>query len=174
MTTEKKDLTGLENTAFDNKNSRKDAEYNLTAALLEAADFRNSDDNITEIEIKRGGKFLFSFRVHPLSEADSRKARKASVKMHKNPNGKNLPKIEGELNTAMFHSRLIYMATVEEDKQKIWHNQEVMHARDILDAVDMVDEILMVGEKLEAVNVIMDISGMGDDEDEAIEEYAKN
>ena len=54
---EKKDLTGLKDTSVAEKGySAKDSEYNLTTALLEAADFRNDEDSITPIEIRRNGK----------------------------------------------------------------------------------------------------------------------
>lgn len=173
---ETKDLTGLENTAAiaEEGYSAKDTEYNLTASLLQAANFRNDEANLQEIEIRRAGKFLFSFKVHPISDADARKARKRATKYMANPNGRKLPPIEKEFNSALFHSNLIYMATVEEDQQKIWNNSSVKEKYDILEPVDCIDVLLQVGEKLEIVDTIMDISGMGGIEETSEEEYAKN
>ena len=57
-----KSITGL-----DQATNRKEAEYDLVKSLLEAAEFKTADENITEVEIKRGGKFYFAVRVHPIS-----------------------------------------------------------------------------------------------------------
>ena len=172
---ENKDLTGLEASAViaESGYSKKDSEYNLTESLLKAASFRTSEEAITTIEIKRNGTFYFSFRIHPISDADSRKARKKATTYMPNPQGRKLPPIEKEFNSALFHSNLIYIATVAEDQQKIWNNKEVKERFDILDPIDCIDILLAVGEKLDIVDAIMDISGMSDDVTSA-EEYAKN
>lgn len=172
---EKKDLTGLKDTPIAEQGyNAKDSEYNLTTALLEAADFRNDEDSITPIEIRRNGKYLFTFNIHPISDSDARRARKKATKYMPNPNGRKLPPIEKEFDSALFHSHLIYMATIEEDQQKIWNNTAVKQKHEIMDPVDSIDVLLKVGEKLEVVDAIMDISGMGGEDDASIEEYAKN
>lgn len=167
---EKKDLTGLETAT-----NRRDAEYDLTEALLKAAEFRNSDDAITDVDIKRNGAVAFTVRVRPLSDTEARKARKLATTMMANPQGRKYPQIEKSFDSALFNSHLIYMATVEEDQKNIWGNKKVMDKFDILNPWETVDLLLAVGEKLELVDVIMDISGMnGEDEEVAPEEYAKN
>ena len=65
-----KSITGL-----DQATNRKEAEYDLVKSLLEAAEFKTADENITEVEIKRSGKFYFAVRVHPISDEDIRFAR---------------------------------------------------------------------------------------------------
>ena len=169
---EKKDLTGL-NTVTP---STKDKEYDLTTALLMAAEFRSSEDAIKEIDITKGGKKLFTLHLHPISDADARAARKKATTYMVNPNGKKLPPIEKEFNSAKFHSQIIYMATTEQDKEKIWGNRALTEKYDILEPADLVDVIFNVGEKLEIVDVIMEISGMGGDGDGEVtpEDYAKN
>lgn len=168
---EKKDLTGLETAT-----NRKDAEYDLTEALLKAAEFRNSDDAVTAVDIKRGKKIAFTVRVRPISDNEARLARKKATTLMDNPQGKKFPKIEKSFDSTKFNSHLIYTATVEEDKKKIWGNTKLMDKFDILDPVDSIDVLLSVGEKLELVDVIMDISGMnkGGDDEATDEEYAKN
>ena len=91
-TTERENITGL-----DQAENRKEAEYDLVTSLLEAAEFKTSDDNITEAEIKRNGKFLFSVKLHPISERDTRMARKKASTYMPNPNNKKLPKIVKDL-----------------------------------------------------------------------------
>jgi hypothetical protein len=167
---EKMDVTGLSTAS-----NKKEAEYDLVKSLLEAADFRNSEDLITKIEIKRAGKFLFEFRVRPLGDEEGRTIRKKATKYMPNPNGKKLPPIEKEFNSALFHSWMIYTATVEEDKQRIWGNKTVMEKYDCMQPVDMVDILLRSGEKMQVAEIISDISGMSDDDDSVVvEEYAKN
>ena len=94
---EKKDMTGL-----DQASNRKDAEYDLVTSLLSAAEYKTDDDNITEAEIKRNGKYLFSVFVHPISDTDTRFARKKATTMMPNPENKKLPAIEKEFDNANF------------------------------------------------------------------------
>lgn len=169
---EKKDVTGL-----NSATNRKEAEYDLVTALLESAEYKTSDDEVTEVEIKRGGKFLFSVHIHPLSDADARTARKKATTYMPNPNNKKLPPIEKELDTAKFNAWLIYLATTEADQNKIWGNGAVMQKYGLAQPVESIDVLLTMGEKRRLVEVVTDISGMNDDEeDETIdaEEYAKN
>ena len=78
-----KDITGL-TTAPDEEIktkgiSKKEREIDLTTALLEAAEFKTSEDLIVDAEIKRNEKLLFSVRVHPISEKDIKNARKQAT-----------------------------------------------------------------------------------------------
>lgn len=151
--------------------SFKDAEYNLVEALLSAADF---EKEVTEVEIKRGGKYYFTVHIRPISDEETRIARKKATKMVKNPNGKKLPKIEGEFNDVVFNSWLIYLATTDEDKEKVWGNKEVMRKLDVLEPVHMIDKLLTFGEKIALADKVAEISGMDDDDEMSEEDYAKN
>jgi hypothetical protein len=168
---EKKDVTGLDQAA-----DRKEAEYDLVKALLESAEYKTSEEEVTEVEIKRGGKFLFSVHIHPISEPDARTARKKATTYMPNPNGRKLPPIEKELDTAKFNSWLIYLATTEADQQKIWGNGAIMKKYDLAQPVESIDVLLTLGEKRKLADLVTDISGMDDDEEENVdeEEYAKN
>lgn len=169
---EKKDVTGL-----DNATNRKETEYDLVTSLLAAADFKVSDDNITEAEIKRNGNYLFSVHLHPISEPDARMARKKATITMPNPNGRKLPPIEKDFDTAKFNAWLIYLATTEEDQQKIWGNQAIMQKYSCLQPVETIDILLTLGEKRKLADLVTDISGLDDDDDEDnvdVEEYAKN
>ena len=169
-TEEKKDLTGLDTAA-----NRKEAEYDLVKALLEAADYKTSEDEITEAEIKRNGKYLFTVHLHPISDPDARTARKKATSYMPNPNGKRLPPIERELDTSKFNAWLIYLATTEEDQRKIWGNPAIMQKFDVAQPVDAIDYLLTLGEKRKLADLVTDISGLNDDEENVDkEEYAKN
>lgn len=168
--TEKKDVTGLDTAA-----NRKEAEYDLVQALLESAEYKTSEDEITDVDIKRKGKYLFTVRIHPISEPDARMARKKSTTYIPNPNGKKLPPIEKELDTAKFNAWLIYLATTEEDQQKVWGNPAIMQKYGLTMPVDSIDVLLTLGEKRKLADLVTDISGLDDDEDNVDEEeYAKN
>ena len=153
------------------KQAQEDAEYNLVEALLQAADF---ESDITSVDIRRGGKYYFTVHIRPISDEETRIARKKATKMVRNPAGKKLPKIEGEFNDVIFNSWIIYLATTEEDKKKIWGNKQVMDKFDILEPVYTIDKLLTFGEKTALADTVAEISGMNDDDDMTDEEYAKN
>ena len=170
--TEKKSVTNL-----DFATDRKEAEYDLVTALLEASEFKTADDQITEVEIKRAGKYLFTVHIHPISEPDARTARKKATIYMPNPNGKKLPPIEKDFDSAKFNSWLIYLATTEEDQKKIWGNPAIMQAKGLMQPWESIDVLLTLGEKRKLADLVTDISGLDDDEDEETqdeEEYAKN
>ena len=159
--TEKKNVTGLDNAA-----NRREAEYDLVSSLLEAANFQTDNDQITEVEIKRAGKYLFTFHIHPISDTDARFARKKATTYMPNPNNKKLPPIEKEFNNSIFGSWLIYLATTEEDQAKIWGNAQVMAAKGLSQPWESVNVLLTMGEKRKVLDLVTKISGMDDDDDE--------
>ena len=168
-------------TNLDQVQNRKETEYDLVASLLEAAEFKTSDENITEAEIKRNGKFLFSVHLHPISETDARFARKKATTYMPNPNNKKLPPIVKEENETLFKSWLIYLATTEEDQQKIWGNPAIMQKYGLAQPVESIDVLLRFGEKDRLSELVGKISGMLDEDDGdegekpmSAEEYAKN
>lgn len=171
MAEEKKDITGL-----STAENRKEAEYDLVKALLESAEYKDSEEAITEAEIKRNGKYLFTVKLHPISEPDARLARKKATIYMPNPNNKKLPPVEKDFDTSKFNSWLIYLATTEEDQQKIWGNPTIMQKYGLAQPYETIDVLLTLGEKHKLADLVTDISGMNDDEEEDIdhEEYAKN
>ena len=171
--TEKINVTNLDQA--ETAKERKDAEYDLVSALLEAAEFKTSDDSITEATIKRNGRALFTVHMHPISENDARFARKKATTYMPNPNNKKLPPIEKERDDSLFTSWLIYLATTEEDQQKIWGNPALMQKKGLAMPVESIDVLLTYGEKQRLADVVGQISGMLDDDETTDEEdYAKN
>ena len=173
--TEKVNVTGL-----DEATNRKEAEYDLVTSLLAAADYKNSEEAITEIEIKRNGVYYFSVHIHPVSDKDTRFARKKATIYMANPNSKKLPPIEKDFDTTKFRSWIIYLATTEEDQKKIWGNTAVMQKHDLQEPWESVDVLLAFGEKTKLFDQITEISGLDEDgnvDTEEVmdeEEYAKN
>ena len=172
MSEDKTLVTGLELA-----NNRKEAEYDLVTALLSAMDYQNDKENVTEVEIKRHGQYLFTVHLHPLSDEQIRQARKKATVYQANPNGKKLQPIEKEVNNAKLKSWVIYLATTDADQTKIWGNQAVKDKAGLMENWETIDALLTAGEKNKIFDVILDISGLNDDldsEEMDVEEYAKN
>lgn len=179
MATKNEEMEKTNVTGLDTASNRKEAEYDLVTALLAASEYKTSDEFVTEVEIKRNGVYYFTVHVHPISDKDARFARKKATIYMANPNGKKLPPIEKEFDNAKFKSWLIYLATTEEDQQKIWGNSAVMQKHSLAENWESIDVLLSVGEKNNIFEVVTDISGLDDDgniSDEEMdeEEYAKN
>jgi len=165
------DVTGLSTAT-----NRKEAEYNLLESLLSAAGFQDSEESILEVEMKRRGKYLFTVRIHPLSDKDVAFARKKATVYMPNPNNKKLPPIEKDFNHAKFNGWIVYLATVEEDQEQIWGNKELMQKLGVMESWEVVGKVLTAGEKNWLADKVYEISGMDESDDEFTdeEEYAKN
>lgn len=158
---EKEPVTGLEMAS-----NRKEAEFDLVKNLLLAADFKTSEDSISPVDIKRGGKYLFTVHIHPLSDADLRLADKRAAIMGDNPAGKKFPKIQKDYDNSVYKSWLIYLATTEEDQKQIWGNPAIMQRFSLAQPFESIDKLLTIGEKKYLMDIISEVSGLGGDEDE--------
>ena len=164
MATEKKEnqnVTGLD-TAVD----RKEAEYDLVKALLAAADYKNSDDEITEVDIRRRGVFLFTVHIHPISDSDVKQAQKKAGVYKPNPTNKKLGQIRVDQDNAKLASWLIYLATTDEDQEKIWGNKQIMSKFGLMENWESIDVLLKKGEKDGLLEQVFEISGMNDEDEE--------
>lgn len=169
---EKETVTGLETAK-----NRKEAEYDLVTGLLAAAEFKTAEENITEVEIKRNGRYLFTVHLRPISEPELRMARKKAITYMPNPQNKKLPPIEKDLDVAKFNSWIIYLGTTEEDQKKIWGNPNIMEKYSLAQPVDTIDILLTYGEKMRLSELVDDISGVNDEGttgETTGETYAKN
>lgn len=167
---EEKIVTGLE-TATDVK----ETEYDLVKALLEAANYENDPDLVTTIDLCRNGKYLFSFSIHPIGDEEVKALRKKATSYMPNPANRKLPKIEKDFDDGLFNSLIIYAATVEEDKKKIWGNPAIMQKFDLVEPYESINKLLTVGEKADVSSKVVEISGLEDGKDTVSEEdYAKN
>lgn len=164
MATEKKETQNV--TGLDTAVNRKEAEYDLVTALLEAASYKTDEDSITEVTIARNGKFLFKVRIHPLSDADVKQAQKMAGVYKPNPTNKKLGKVKVDQENDKLASWLIYLATVPEDQEKIWGNSKIMSTFNLMQPWESVDTLLKKGEKDKLLEQVFDISDMNDEEDE--------
>ena len=169
-TEEKTIVTGLETAS-----NPKEAEYDLVSALLEAASFREDQDLLTTVDIKRNGKYFFSVNIRPVGDAEVRAARKKATKYMPNPQNRKLPPVEKEFNSGLFNALIIYYATTEEDRKNIWGNKTIMDKYSLVEPYESIDVLLTVGEKTALADKVVEISGMDiDDEEISTDEYVKN
>ena len=171
--------TEIEKTGLPSQEKVLMTEEDLIAGLLKAAEYETDEETMQPVQIKRNGVLLFEFKVHPLGEKDMQRIRKQSLKTYKNPAGKHLPPIEGDVKLDEFRSRKIYAATAESDKAKLWDNPKVKaglkaQGKDIIENWEIIDTVLMAGEKVKISEVIDTISGYNDEEEVELVEYAKN
>ena len=146
-------------------------EEDIIQGLISAADY-GADEQQT-IDIIREGKLYFRFRIRPLREDEYNQCKKKHTKYVRNRNlGMKMPE---DTNNVKYRSELIYQATVEEDRRKLWDNKKVWEAlRDkdlqIMNGLDVIEYSLKAGEKDRIIDAIDRLSGY----DTGLEEVAKN
>ena len=139
------------------------AEQDIVNALLEAGSWRK-DETRREIIIRRNDCDVFTFNIEPVDEDTFRKCRRQ--------NTRNKGKRTEELDDARFLSQLIFTATVEEDKDRLWRNTAIQKKLNVQNAVDVVNYVLKPGEKTKIAEVIADISGYEDED--TLDDLIKN
>lgn len=149
-------------------------ETDILRGLLEAA--TDAAEIQQTIEIARRGKVYFRFRIHPLTEAEYNACRDKATKYKKNRRLGGI-KMPEEQDNSRYRSLLIYEATVDEDRAKIWNNKKVWDQLDVISGVQLIDKVLLPGEKEAVIEQIDKLSGYDledDDSVESIEEIVKN
>lgn len=164
------------------------SQEDILKMLVSASEYKKDADQIVTISIRRDGKPVVPpFRVHPLDEKDIDLAHKKSTRFGPNPQGRRLPKIELETDTGLENSWIIYLATVDEDKEKLWNNPtlirglqaahpEVIFAKGS-EGAQMIDLVFKPGEKSYAMNKVIEMTYPQEqdvDGNNAELEYAKN
>jgi len=162
---------------FDEKDDEQEAlskeeilmsEGDILDGLLKAGKGKDDADNYRKIQIKRKGVLLLEFRVRPLSEDENQACWRNATKYAPTKPGR--PKTAIDTNLAQYRSLVIYTATVDEDRAKVWDNKRAQEGLGLVYGVDMIDKVLLNGEKARVFDVIDEISG----NNEETEELAKN
>ena len=150
------------------QNTIRSFENDSLGGLLAAANYKNDEDEIVPIEIARGGVVFLKFRIRPLSEDEYIKCKERHTKYVRNKQiGIKVPE---DTDTNMYRNALIYQATVEEDRAKIWDNKDAWKQLDVLSGAQLIGVVLKPGEKDAILNRLDEISGYNS----ALEEVAKN
>lgn len=163
----------------ETQNQLRTKEEDFIAGMLEAADYKT--DETVQIDIIRNGKRYFSFDIHALGEDEANRSRKRHTKYVRN---KQIGvKFADETDNAKFRSSLIYHATVEEDRNKLWDNKQVWNGliakgHQIVTALDVIETVLLGGEKDRIIEEINKLSGFNSENleeiDQKLEDAAKN
>lgn len=144
--------------------AREELAFNEDEILKALTDRSQHDDRVETIEVLFG-KTRFAFRIRPLSEKEWDKCRERNTKYQKNRRlgGMRLPE---STNTTGYHSDLIYTATVEEDKAKLWDNKRLWAAVNAVTGTDMVDKLIpYAGKKQAIIDRIEALSGFNEDDE---------
>lgn len=152
-------------------------EEDFIQGLIDAAQFAN--DETQRIEIVRDGKLYFAFNIRPLSSEEYDKCRKKHTKYVRNRQlGMKMPE---DTNRVKYQSAIIYQATTEEDRAKLWDNRKVWDALNakydhIMNGLDVIEATLKAGEKDKILEAIDKLSGYDNDLEEigTLEDVAKN
>ncbi len=151
--------------------SIRENEEDFIQGLIDASEF--STEETQRIEIVREGRLYFAFRIRPLSSEEYDKCRRRHTKYVRNKNfGMKMPQ---DTDRIKYQSDLIYQATVEEDREKLWDNRKVWNALNakkdrIINGLDVVECVLKAGEKDKVLEAIDKLSGF----EENLEEEVKN
>lgn len=132
--------------------------------LRALSDKDNHADSIETIEVKFG-KITFRFRIRPLTEKEWDRCRERATNYKKNKRLGGFRMAEST-DTTVYHTELIYAATVDEDRAKLWDNKRLWGPVNALTGRDMIDKLIpLAGKKQAIIDRIEAISGYDDDED---------
>lgn len=137
----------------------------LLNALLRARDTAAEDwteFQVPRVEIEPGHPL--AFRVHAISDSERQNCVRKSSRTRRDKRFANLPVAE-ERDDSAFNSWVIYTATHPDDRARLWDNRRVQQAFGVFHGTDLIEKILQTGEKLKAVAAILDLSGLGSDEE---------
>ena len=158
-------------TEEETRNQMRMQDEDFIQGLIDAAGY--STDESQRIEIIREGKLYFAFTIRPLREEEYDRCKKKHTKYVRNKQiGMKLPE---DTDSTKYRSALIYQATTEEDRNKLWDNKKVWEALrnkdlQIMNGLDVIEYTLKAGEKDKILDAIDRLSGYGDN----LEEVAKN
>jgi hypothetical protein len=143
-------------------------EDDILGGLIAAASYKTDEEDTAKIEIKRGKAVVLTFRIRPLGEEEYLACKKKNTNYKRN---RQLgTKVAESVDAARYRAQLIYEATVDEDREKIWDNREAWNKLSVLNGIDLVEVVLKAGEKDEILNVLDRISGY----EPNMEDVAKN
>lgn len=135
-------------------------EEDFIQGLIDAAEFTSEETQ--RIEIVRDGRLFFAFSIRPLSSEEYEKCRRKHTKYVRNRQlGMKMPE---DTDKIKYQSALIYQATTEEDRAKLWDNRKIwdtLNAKKdrIMNGLDVIECTLKAGEKDRILEAIDRLSG---------------
>jgi hypothetical protein len=143
-------------------------EGSILDGLLRAAE--TAADETHPVEIVRNGQVVLRWRIRPLAEHEYEECEDEAATTERSRQAGGM-KIRTDFDAARYRSLLIYTATVDEDRAKLWDSEEAQ--KKLLSgkwdlnkrrrAADLIERVLRAGEKSAVVALIDKVSGFGTD-----------
>ena len=169
MATKKNDIMENETMTEETKNTLiRQYEDDILGGLIAAASYKDDEQENALIQIIRNKKIVLEFHIRPMGEDEYLKCRKDNTTYRKNKQVGT--RVAESVNTSRYRAQLIYKATVEEDRDKIWDNHQAWSKLACVNGIDLVDVVLKAGEKDMIIEKLDEISGY----QISLEETAKN
>jgi len=166
-------------------------ESDILKGILECAGGITSDESYSFIDVRKGEdesgayrrvvtysdeplpfleneRVLVRFRVRGLLQDEYNKCKEEATKYVRNKQYGGI-KMPVDTDVVKFYDKLIYTATHDEDKAKIWDNKDAWKPLNIVTGSDMVSKLLLAGEKDAIIEVLDKKSGFAS----SLEEVAK-
>ena len=143
-------------------------EDDILGGLMAAAAYKTDMDEVAKIQIIRHKAVVLEFRIRPLSEDEYVKIKKRNTNYKKNK--ANGLRIAESIDSADYRSELIYEATIEEDRTKIWDRTDAWEKCNVGNGIGLIDVVLKAGEKDAILEKLDEISGFTP----SMEDVAKN
>lgn len=158
----------VEMTEDEKKATVRKYENDILGGLMAAAAYKTDAEETVPINIKRNGAVVLSFRIRPMGEDEYLECKKDNTIYKRN---KQLgTRVAESVDAARYRAQLIYEATVEEDRDKIWDNRDAWKRLTVTNGIDLVEVVLKSGEKDEILSKLDEISGY----QPTMEDVAKN
>lgn len=164
----KEENVDIEMTKEEEKAYTRAYEDDILGGLLAAAAYKTDMDEVATIQIVRKKQIVLEFRIRPMSEEEFTKIKKRNTNYKKNK--ANGLRIAESVNAADYRSELIYEATIEEDRAKIWDRRDAWDKFNVVNGVGLIDIVLKAGEKDAVLEKLDEISGFTP----SLEDVAKN
>lgn len=130
------------------------SEDEILQAMIEAAE--EKEHTYKRAQIVRDKVVKLTFRVRGLSEDEVHACRKKAVTKRGKKYGVNVAE---EVDGVLFRNLVIYTATHEEDRKKLWDNKAFWKKYNLVTGTDAIDKILFGGEKEAVMDLIDSLSG---------------
>lgn len=150
-------IDNTEMTDEEKKATTRKYEDDILGGLLAAAAYKTDEEETATINIVRNKATVLSFRIRPLSEEEYLQARRDNTVYKRNKTVGT--RVADHVNTSSYRSQIIYDATVEEDREKVWDNHKAWEKLSVVNGIDLIDVVLKSGEKDAVIDKIDEISG---------------
>lgn len=169
MATKTTEITTNEAMTDEEKNALvRQYEDDILGGLIAAASYKDDEQETAKIQIVRNSKIVLEFHIRPMGEDEYMKCRKNNTTYRKNKQVGT--RVAESVNAARYRAELIYTATVEEDRNKIWDNHQAWDRLACVNGIDLIDVVLKAGEKDMILEKLDELSGY----QISLEETAKN